>query len=678
MSGCQICTYSMLTLQRPNEQKLFYALLMKHRENQLENYVPDINYSNSDYHHAHRPLGQVPKLSTRQFVDPQKKGHSRQVSRFTVVSNVSRSRHSRKSTEYAATEGGETVKSYDPYNVARTRHLTEPTEVAEAKIVIHRGRASLQESLSPKQSLSDAKFSNQDLRSLTKHSNSQTANAALVAPRTLASRSSLASSSRSRSSAHVVRAAMAHRRGVSFPHSLKNTHSNVSKQLDEHSIKKIHERHSKFSEVTDNGEESLHAVANSLPSARYIRSRKASNITAQQPLPNPRDRGSKLWHEDVRQLSSSLAKDCDEAFNRSSVVSASTVPTPVSTGYSDFDYITDMKPMSIGEEGIPRGSSSLLPSHFQMPIRDSSKTKDRKSKDRPLPPPPARSHSTDVELLKARRKAELSNELTPRHINKMVSHIDGLLDQSSNYQDRGRRVTSAPVTSPNDRFDNRQMLQAINENSSEDASPRKLNDFEYFLAAEGIKPGGQRNSSAPQPGRQVRKIREGPSTKRESNMQNGVRLVLSSSPSPPLPPAPLQIRKRSSQGSAAKEATQSSSHGPAFSFTRHTNGVYATDLREPPDVSSQSNDEDNSFDDENSTSLVEKKRSNWFARKTSRSSKADKNWSVQTHPSVVDTVRPLRNSSNAVPELKREGIVSRLFKGHSFKWNKRSDELGEP
>ncbi|PNH32950.1 hypothetical protein VD0002_g3911 [Verticillium dahliae] len=95
----------MLLDSSKNDQKLFYWLLQQYRQKQLENFLPEVSQSPSDYHHLHQPAWKK-RVSTCEFTQPRAHGLGRSISKFTVISNV------------PDTDVG-TVKSYDPYNSSR-------------------------------------------------------------------------------------------------------------------------------------------------------------------------------------------------------------------------------------------------------------------------------------------------------------------------------------------------------------------------------------------------------------------------------------------------------------------------------------------------------------------------------------------------------------------------------
>ncbi|CAF3481016.1 unnamed protein product, partial [Fusarium graminearum] len=76
-----------LTCDEPNDQKAFYWLLYQYREQQLEDFKPEIAHSTSDYHHM-KPGTWKKRVSTCEFAQPGSNGHGRSISRFTVISNA--------------------------------------------------------------------------------------------------------------------------------------------------------------------------------------------------------------------------------------------------------------------------------------------------------------------------------------------------------------------------------------------------------------------------------------------------------------------------------------------------------------------------------------------------------------------------------------------------------------
>ncbi|KAL3422326.1 CAMK CAMKL gin4 protein kinase [Phlyctema vagabunda] len=620
-----------LTNKDHNDQKMFYGLLMKYREAQLENYVPDVGYSNSDYHHIRPTLTKA--YSTVEFPDMSKRGHRRQVSRFTVVSNV------------AETIGGDTIMSYDPYKASRPQHLNTIRKNDRAKITIHRTE---EEPTLPRHSSRSSAS-----RSVSRDQTSQ-----LIPPvrSSFVSRSSLASSTRSRNSG--MRPPSGHKRGVSFSHIRKRTSSGDTNSVsnDAHPNK-----HAKYTNSA------------SLPpaSSRYVRSRKAP-VAYQPSLPgdNP-DRHSIIWKEDVRKLSSSLAKDCDEAFNRL------LLPTAEGSGELRSGTGSNASYINLEEPPIP------MSPRFPVPTR---KILDVSLQARPLPTPPSRTDSIDFELLQARREAEqrrvLNDGDSPGHVDRMVLHIDHLIkpeQQSPVYY--GRRVVSAPAE--HQQSHSVRPMPSIIEKRGSGASPRGPGNFDEFLENQHrVEAKSSRITSAPEP-------RASPSRYRNRNdryagqsssIRDTIRVVPPTSPSPVKPPAPLTIRKKSSQG----PPTMSGGLEPGSTYYP-IHRTQASDLRQQyhassayeatPDLAPIGEDQylDEQVTNESSTGTVVKKKSAWFKRSSKSSDDSDKRSSIGASNRIVS-----QSSSNTTAEprvdtevpgaSKKKGFsLGRLFKKRNSK-----------
>ncbi|KAB8295012.1 hypothetical protein EYC80_006959 [Monilinia laxa] len=598
-----------LLSERPNEQKLFYTLLLRYRDAQLENYEPELNYSNSDYHHIRLPT-LTKTYSTCHFPPQAGKGHCRQqASRFTVVSN-------------------RTEHTYDPFNASRPQHLDSLRSDDQVKVTVH---APQNDEHDRNRQSSRISTSNSDRSRLQKPGS-----------RVYASRSSLASSTRSRGSA-PFRATVGHKRGVDFSHIRRRS-------LSSQNIISVNSPLGSTGEKTvgADDEASIRPIIGHSTSTRYIRSRKprlaSTKITTT--TIQKSGRGSILWKEDVRQLSSSLAKDCDEAFNRSSVVSSA-----ASQNRSRFS-------------GAPSVASRDPSSMLCVPAT-SRKLKRDSLDSRPLPPPPARSDSVKKELLEARKQATLrmtSGEDSPGYIDRMVSHIDRLIlpPQSPLQTLQDRRIASAPadtkqrtVTRP---------LPAINEAYGEEPSPRKVAESD-------------RIASAPEPR----------TTKKNSNYFNEkdtIRVVNASTASfsPVRAPAPLTIRKKSSQNDQAK--TKMGQSEPESYDNPLRNQSSGLGLRQQYYAGSKVDvipelsriDEDSNLDDPfaqgSNAGTIVKKRSGWFRRNSKASDEGESRGS-----SIVGNETLLSQSSSKsdrrsepedfppLPPPKKKGFnLGRLFK----------------
>ena len=450
-------------------------------------------------------------------------------------------------------------------------------------------------------------------------------NGKLAPTRVTASRSSLASSTRSQKSGSGVRVQVGHKRGVRYRR--RRSISNHEKASAD--AKPDVARHSNHTEVTDNGGDSLHPV--NVASTSYIRSKKVQAASSEALLPasNP-GRGSQSWTEDVRQLSSSLAMDCDEAFNRCNIDTES------------------KKGDTLRPSSIVRKSSPLA---TQAPI-NAQKSRLASFDDRPLPPPPARSESTNIELLEARKQAELRKALggeeSSRYLDRMVSHIDHLMQPSS----PERRTSSAPAESKYNAFE--RLLPSIYETGKEDDSPRRPTDLGKYLESQqhGVK--SSRVASAPEP-RGTKKYHENRFMRSESGMRDTIRVVAPSSPLVKVP-APLTIRKKSSYiGQPPSNASVSSPHTSRSSSNATKSGLELRQQYQDPERINKGYDDHAHFSNDTSTGTVVKKKQTWFKR---NSKHEDEDYRLPIDTAESPYVHPLL----PVPPKKKGFNLGRLFK----------------
>ena len=620
---------------------MFYSLFLKYRDAQLENYIPDIQYSNSDYHHV-RPLALTKAYSTRHFPQPKSKGHGRQTSRFTVISNVAETEH-----------------SYDPFKSSRFQHLDAIRGTDNAKITIHRTRQNshaqdqIIEHPNGYRQLSDASASAVSERG-KQHM--------LAPPWAFASRSSLASSTRSRNSGRHMRAPIRYKRGVSFAHIRNRAGGNHTYAPG----RAAGARHSSYTQGREDDPEFQHTMTGSPGSTRYIRSRKCQSV-ASQPLlsmPGPA-RASQLWTDDVRQLSSNLARDCDEAFNRSSAISCTDSQRRNTSTFACFE-----------SSHIARQPTTPIhprPTSANQQVRYTSLS------NRPLPVPPVRSESVNIELIEARKRAELRKSTgedgSPGYLDRMVSHIDRLIQPTSPvaaYADC--RASSAPVGGIGTYSS--QPLPSIHEAWKEDESPRRPTDFDKYKDEHRRDDSkASRIASAPEPRNSNR--HHDPFLRPESNIKDTIRVVNSPSLDDPVQiPAPLTIRKKSPQGGRLLPLdtirTESDRDGKSV---KHRNlGLelrqqYSAEGKQDasPDLERIDEDEDRYANDSNAGTIV-KKKSTWFKR--SSKSGDENEWkmsiggghAIPSHSSTNDTARQQQDPPLPFLAKKKGFSLGNLFK----------------
>lgn len=588
-----------------------------------------------------------------------------------MVSNISRGRQSSKNSGYADTEAAETVQSYDPFRASRPQNFVGTAETAQTNVIVHRGRPVLQEVKSTSRSSRKSSSTSRMSRSRQKH---------LAPPRGFASRSSLASSTRSRGSTHGPRLAVLHKRGVGFSHvrKLSGTSQKKGDAIELSQGSQNVDQSIKTQDVVDDRFNINSANVSPAAPARYICSRKTTVSSSKPLLSLPKhDRVSRLWNEDVRQLSSSLAKTCDEAFNRTSVVS--TVHTKMGGLDNSQNAVCDSPISSLDQGDIRHECSAIAPLQVQNPA--AGPWGDRSLLDsRPLPPPPTRSDSVNIELAEARKMVQLrklSGADSPGYIDRMVSHIDQLMQPSPLPPKSDRRALSAPVNSKV--HETGRLLPSINESNREGTYSDRSSDFENFVLLERVKVAESgRHASAPEP----RNAKRSPhhdlddrTSRRDARTRRGIRTVQPYSPSPVKPPAPLNIRKKASQGpslmSGANGGIGSRDGPPKFDLRQQYSGSSTT--APSPQLSSVGENKPpyDPFADESSNGTVRKK-SNWFKR-SSKSGEDDNIWSI-----TGKAEGPIAHATNSagrhiigedlvVPIKKKSFGFGRIFNRRSLK-----------
>ncbi|GKT50746.1 putative serine/threonine-protein kinase iksA [Colletotrichum spaethianum] len=261
-----------------NDQKLFYWLLHSYRQKQLENFLPELSQSPSDYHHLHEPIWKK-RVSTVEFNQPKADGNGRSVSRFTVISHV------------AETDDG-TIQSYDPYNSSRP--MRGHSQASHAKVVVHRTR---RESMK-RENTQTSQLSRIKTGSTLRHSrvNSQRTN---NTGRFQSPRSSMNSLHSSIHGASYARPASRHKRGVDFSHiRKKSTDLYVDKRRRASGVSGDERRQERPKSPTSPPTH-IPVMERPRPKLKVVKSRDPAVIV----------------NEEVRNFSNKIAKDCDEAFN---------------------------------------------------------------------------------------------------------------------------------------------------------------------------------------------------------------------------------------------------------------------------------------------------------------------------------------------------------------------------
>ncbi|OLN97238.1 putative serine/threonine-protein kinase HSL1 [Colletotrichum chlorophyti] len=419
-----------------NDQKLFYWLLHNYRQKQLENFLPELSQSPSDYHHLHEPVWKK-RVSTVEFNQTKADGTGRSVSRFTVISHV------------AETDDG-TVQSYDPYNSSRP--MRGHSQASHSKIVVHRTRRGSMK----RENTHDSQLTRIKTGSTLRHSRVNSQRTATTAHLN-SPRNSMNSLHSSRQGSSYARPASRHKRGVDFSHRRKRS-------TDYHGEKRRRVAHSVV-------EEGAHAERPQSPAS-------LSNHIPVMDRPRPKLKVVKhrdpvlLVNEEVRKFSNSIAKDCDEAFN-SFMADDEPSELALENGISEK---RDSISLSIGQTA-PSTANSASPYHpwDTRPLP-------------PLPPPKPPASLTDFADKAGNYQIQMKDGHDIGRVGKFVDQVNRLSFPTL-LPKQERRIVSAPPHSQDSKVTSR--LPAINENGRESESSyhRGDNDRNRIVSAPPKTPG---------------------------------------------------------------------------------------------------------------------------------------------------------------------------------------------
>ena len=420
-----------LTNRDINQEKMFYAALLKHREDHLENYVgdsDDMGYSTSDYHHSRTPkvLYSPPLPLDRQ---------QRSTSQYSILNDE----HLRPSHSFV--EPPPSMHSYDPYRSSRdpmTIHHSDHVDV-----VVHRNGSSSLRKASINRSLRHPNSLRVEMLKQGKGGSSSYSNSSLA--RSAHSRGSLRRSSMSKNSLSsaawpssppviaTMRPSDVHRRGVSFGHVRRS--STTSGLASQDSTQVVTPATPQFPSSTKDrrgmkADSSLNAYTPS-PTAhvqQMIRSRKDKTVALETPrikVRKPADTpGTQHMRNEVRKHSVELEKACQEAFFRDSVGSGLTAKTSISEKVNPYDT----PPSSISRK------SAMFDKAMPLPI------------DRPLPDLPNDTPNTYLQrtLDEAREKLaayKAGGEDNSEKFDEVLKMLETILPDSSTPE---KRLVSAP------------------------------------------------------------------------------------------------------------------------------------------------------------------------------------------------------------------------------------------
>ncbi|KAI0172671.1 Pkinase-domain-containing protein [Hypoxylon sp. FL1284] len=383
-----------------NDFKLFYWLLCSYREKRLEDYKADLTYSPSDYHHL-RPPNWKKKYTTLDFPGR----HGRVGSRFTVISNVATDANG-NAIDRSSTDGGATVASYDPYKSSR---VMEGVVASKARIVIHRnGTTSTRASKAPSIRSTSAR-TNSTMSRRGRGSQNRKASSTLRG-----SRRSLNSIRSGEEISYQRPVSSRHKRGVDFSQARKRS---------------VDQGEARYRPASIAGDDTTYARDHKFsasPSKRSKLSGSGRSRSGTQSMADvSQDTNCLHWNEELRMFSSSIAKDCDDAFNSTLLSNDTALDSPMSleTRSISMDPRTPTPTTRLTQE-----------SSANVQVLDS----------RPLPPAPSPNHLDTYEKITAQKRAErlqgsshdasqLRHDVQPRGLSKKI--------------EAERRVVSAPIYS---------------------------------------------------------------------------------------------------------------------------------------------------------------------------------------------------------------------------------------
>lgn len=316
-----------------NQEKLFYAALVKHREEHLENYIgnpDDMDYSASDYHHSQPPrAANAPPLPTA----------ARSQSQYSIMNDE------HLGASHSFVEPPPSESSYDPYRASKNPIVNARGEYVNVTVHRHGSagtrKASIGRSLRHPNALriemlknGSRRTSNQSTSSLPRSGRSR-----MSMQRSSVSRNSMTSSLWPSSPPVIasMRPSELHKRGVGFGHMRRmSTTSALTSQGSKAATPATPRLPDNARDLkTLRALEPAQLAPTSSPTvqaAQAIRSRKerapkfvdVPRIKVRKPeTPNQHMRS------EIRKHSAELEKACEEAFFRSSMGSSTTARTSI-------------------------------------------------------------------------------------------------------------------------------------------------------------------------------------------------------------------------------------------------------------------------------------------------------------------------------------------------------------
>ncbi|CAK4031664.1 serine threonine- kinase HSL1 [Lecanosticta acicola] len=590
-----------------NQEKLFYAALVKHREEHLENYVgePDeISYSASDYHHSRPAIAaDAPPLPS---------DAPRSQSQYSIMNDE----HLRASSSFAGPPPS--LSSYDPYRASKDPLVDARGDYLN--VVVHRsGTTSTRRT-----STAGGRLRHPAATRIEQHKREMMYNrsyhnrSASSLTRSGMSRHSMQRSSMSRhsmtstllpSSPPVIakmRPSDVHKRGVSFGH-MRRT-STMSALTGQDSSKASTPATPSLPGTLRDRVQRLHSDAKEGPASsplahmdQPIKSRKERAAKLNTPRIKVRkpETPSQHMRSEIRKHSAELEKACEEAFFRDSFGSGVTARTSLTDKPSPYDT----PPSSIS------AAPSVTPDLPSM-----------KATPRPLPEFPKDTPNTYLTrtLEETRMKLEAyksSGDDSSAKFDEVMKMLDTIMPGPHPSEDR-RAVTAPDATKAIEQIG---ALPVISEESSDLRSSREGTNWHRSVTD--------------------------PVNKTRKHEERTIRVV---PPSSPGAIAPLNVRKRSN---GSQLSSDDSRRKPTANASLEGMGRKQHDT----DVSGlHSIDEDSTL---TTPTVVRKKRSGWFGRgKKEDDTEADTTAIDTPRQKPLPTEPPLSAQSSEFPVRKHRFV----------------------
>ncbi|KAF2465924.1 Pkinase-domain-containing protein [Lindgomyces ingoldianus] len=554
-----------------NQEKYFYSALLRHREEQLENYAPSPNavgYSNSDHHHHAKidpSAGDLLQLPSNK--------HKRSQSAYSILNDE------HLYSKHSFYEPPSSDVSYDPFRASRDPII--PGQALHRNVTVHRGGSdSESRRMRPVtalghrtgsslriQALKNSKQRSSNLSHNSSKRSTPSQRSSLAARRRSMSRSSMASSHWPSSPPVIVRPGSIGRRGVNFSHLRRSSGSEASTTpyTPEQRRLTIRSRESGGSS-TISPPPSLHVT----PAARLVAKVAVNPMVPRLRVRKP-ESPSKYIQSEARKVSCELEKVMEEAFNRSSM--SETVRTSV-TDQDGEPIGYETPPTSFSNRGS--GASTIATPNNRAMLKN--------IQNRPLPPLPSETPNTFLQRKLAETREELAKRLdedpdNTGHFEEVLEHLDRLMQPNTA---GAKRASSAPTKSP----ECPGLLPVISEEVRDSEDRFGTYSSNYRAVTDPIRP-----------------TLHG---RRAMTEQQTIRVVENS----PTSIAPLNIRKRSGARSNPPPRTYQSVHNELLATRPNDGGPSRTVT---PAVS------------EKKEATITKKKSSWFRRTTEEKERLSEN-----------------------------------------------------